>query len=78
MRSEGYAMIQRILVTHRTRRSFPLLPLPLRLHSRISNQFSFTLNPSLATKKLSKSYLMESRLDFLKSSMFEIIYTFVH
>ena len=28
MRSEGYAMIQRTLVTHRTRRSFPLLSAP--------------------------------------------------
>ena len=28
MRSEGYAMIQRILVSHRTRRSSSLLPAP--------------------------------------------------
>ena len=28
MKSEGYAMIQRMLVTRRTRRSFPLYPLP--------------------------------------------------
>jgi len=78
VKSEGYAMIQEMLVSHRTRCSSPLHALPRRPRKRTSNQFSFILNPSTAMEILRKSYLMGFHFDCLRSSLFEFIHSYIH